>query len=70
MSQFYFETLKRSLDDPSLTADGLKELIKATHTFFQVLRVKLESRDSNLRYEAAHQIAELKRLLEKRLSVV
>ncbi len=67
MSQYYFETLKRALDDPKITREKLSEIIRESEFFFGVLKVKVESTDPQLSHEAAREIAELKTLLQSRL---
>jgi hypothetical protein len=62
---YYYETLKRALTDPNLTPETLKELVDGADFFFQVLRVKLESEDPILKKEAAQELTEFRKLLEK-----
>ena len=63
MSQYYLDTLKKSLADPTITGEGLQQIVQESQFFFDILRVKLESKDPELQKQAVQEILELKSLL-------
>jgi hypothetical protein len=66
-SNYYFEALQEALLNPDLTVEDLQETVQKTELFLRVLRVKLESREPELRTQAAQELNTLKTLLHKRL---
>lgn len=63
MNFYYFESLKQALSSGNLSQEGLKALIDETGLFLGILRVKLESKNPDIREQAAQELRKLKLLL-------
>lgn len=66
MSTQYLESLKKTLDKTKQwTPDLVAELVDELRNFFVTLRVKLESKDPDLRQAAEEDLRELRYVLEE-----
>ena len=65
MKDNVLDFFEKTLKEPKMTQEQLQLFIEELRFFFQVARVKLESKDHSLRKAAAEELATLRKLLEK-----
>ena len=66
MNLYYFDTLKKALEDPNLDADGLRKLVDDTQFFLGVQKIKFETQDPEMQKQAGEEIRELRQILEEK----
>lgn len=63
-NNYYFDSLKQSLEAEEQTPESILSLIQNTDFFFKVLKVKFESEDPEMMKQGAEEIKEMLALLE------
>lgn len=64
------EMIKNVLNNPDPSVEDMESLIEELRIFFQVLRVKVESKDTSMCEDVFKDLADLKLLLERHPAVL